>query len=112
MWGPGLFAVLALAGLSIAFRMAPLLAITTELVNQSERGTFLALRNAVSQLGIAASTLSASYLFAGWGYAWVGVFSACLLTTSSLVILFFVKEPRPKGADAVSETGSRRQHEP
>ena len=95
-WGPGLFAVLALTGLSIAFRMAPLLAITTELVNPSERGTFLALRNALSQLGIAASTLSASYLFASWGYAWVGVFSACLLTTSSLVILFFVKEPQGK----------------
>ena len=93
VWGPGLFAVLALAGLSIAFRMAPLLAITTELVNASERGTFLALRNALSQLGIAASTLSASYLFASSGYAWVGVFSACLLTISSLVILFFVKEP-------------------
>ena len=95
-WGPGLFVVLALAGLSIAFRMAPLLAITTELVTPSERGTFLALRNAVSQLGIAASTLSASYLFASRGYSWVGVFSACLLTISSLVILFFVKEPQRK----------------
>jgi predicted MFS family arabinose efflux permease len=93
-WGPGLFVVLALAGLSIAFRMAPLLAITTELVTPSERGTFLALRNAVSQLGIAASTLSASYLFASRGYSWVGAFSACLLTISSLVILFFVKEPQ------------------
>ena len=65
---------LLLAGLSIAFRMAPLLAITTELVNPSERGTFLALRNALSQLGIAASTLSASYLFfrlgvcLGWAF--------------------------------------------
>jgi predicted MFS family arabinose efflux permease len=93
-WGPGLFAVLALTGLSIAFRMAPLLAITTELVNASERGTFLALRNALSQLGIAASTLSASYLFASSGYAWVGVFSACLLTISSLVIFLFVNEPQ------------------
>ena len=96
MWGPGLFAVLALTGLSIAFRMAPLLAITTELVNPSERGTFLALRNALSQLGITAATLSASYLFASWGYSWVGAFSACLLTISSLVILFFVKEPQRK----------------
>ena len=95
-WGPGLFVVLALAGLSIAFRMAPLLAITTELVNASERGTFLALRNALSQLGIAASTLSASYLFASSGYAWVGVLLACLLSISSLVILFFVKEPQRK----------------
>ena len=92
----GCLLVLALTGLSIAFRMAPLLAITTELVNASERGTFLALRNAVSQLGIAASTLSASYLFASSGYAWVGVFSACLLTISSLVILIFVKEPQRK----------------
>jgi len=108
MWGPGLFAVLALTGLSIAFRMAPLLAITTELVNPSERGTFLALRNALSQLGIAASTLSASYLFASWGYAWVGMFSACLLTISSLVILFFVKEPQQKEAEAVS--GAKQVH--
>jgi predicted MFS family arabinose efflux permease len=47
-------------------------------------------------LGIAAATLSTSYLFASWGYAWVGVFSACLLTISSLVMLFFVKEPMRK----------------
>jgi len=95
-WGSALFAVLALTGLSIAFRMAPILAITTELVGPGERGTFLALRNALSQLGIAASTLGASYLFASSGYAWVGLFSACLLTISSLVILFFVKEPRKR----------------
>lgn len=92
-WGPGLFAVLALTGLSIAFRMAPLLAITTELVSPAERGTFLALRNALSQLGIAASTLSASYIFSAGGYAWVGAFSAVLATISSLVILLFVREP-------------------
>jgi predicted MFS family arabinose efflux permease len=95
-WGSGMFAVLALTGLSIAFRMAPLLAITTELVTPGERGTFLALRNALSQLGIAASTLSASYIFASGGYPWVGAFSACLLSISSLVILFFVKEPEKK----------------
>lgn len=95
-WGPGLFSVLVLTGLSIAFRMAPLLAITTELVTPSERGTFLALRNALSQLGIAASTLGASYIFASGGYFWVGAFSACLLTISSLVILLFVKEPEKK----------------
>ena len=77
-WGPGMFAVLTLTGLSIAFRMAPLLAITTELVTPSERGTFLALRNALSQLGIAASTLSASYLFCrlgirvGWSFSRLG----------------------------------------
>jgi len=98
-WGPGLFAVLALTGLSIAFRMAPLLAITTELVDASERGTFLALRNALSQLGIAAATLTAAYVFASWGYFWVGTFSACLLTISSLIILMFVKEPQKKGMD-------------
>ena len=58
-----MFAVLALTGLSIAFRMAPLLAITTELVNPSERGTFLALRNALSQLGIQALPHSAALIF-------------------------------------------------
>jgi len=94
LWGPRLFVVLALTGLSIAFRMAPLLAITTEIVAPNERGTFLALRNALSQLGIAASTLTASYLFASWGYSLVGIFSACLLVISSLAILFFVREPQ------------------
>ncbi|MCI0621776.1 MAG: MFS transporter [Acidobacteria bacterium] len=95
-WGLWLFVVLALAGLSIAFRMAPLLAITTELVNPTERGTFLALRNALSQLGIAASTLLASYCFASSGYSLVGIFSACLLMASTILILFFVKEPHSK----------------
>ena len=95
-WGTGLFVVLALTGLSIAFRMAPLLAITTELVNPGERGTFLALRNALSQLGIAACTLGASYFFASGGYVKVGLFSAGLLAISSVVILLFVKEPKKR----------------
>ena len=55
-WNFWLFGVLGLAGLAIAFRIAPFLAIMTELVPSDERGTVLALRVALSQLGIALTT--------------------------------------------------------
>jgi hypothetical protein len=42
-------------------------------------------------MGIAASTLSASYLFGVVGICVGRVFSACSATISSLVILFFVR---------------------
>lgn len=93
-WNFWLFVFLAIAGFSIAFRMAPLLALTTELVGAEYRGTFLALRNALSQLGIAASVLLASYGYARKGYFLVGLISATLLIASTVLVLFLVHEPR------------------
>jgi len=89
----GLLILLGLAGFTVAFRMAPLLALTTELVASNERGTLLAVRSAVSSSGIAAATLAASYLYQSGGYRAVGLFAASLVLLSTFLILFFVIEP-------------------
>jgi predicted MFS family arabinose efflux permease len=83
-WSLGLFGLMGLA---------PLLAITTELVEPSERGTFLALRNALSNIGIAAATLAASYCYQAGGYLAVGAFASGLILASTLLIIRYVKEP-------------------
>src|SRR2546425_5566585 len=92
-WDLWLLGVLGLAGLAIAFWMAPFLAIITELVSPQQRGTLLAVRNTLSQLGIAASTWVSSYCYLYWGYPAVGLFSASLIAASTLVVLFLVVEP-------------------
>jgi len=93
--GVWLIACLGLAGFAIAFRMAPLLSIITELVTPQERGTLLALRNALSQVGIAASTFASSYFYVYAGYRAVGLFSAALVIVSTLLVLFLINEPIP-----------------
>ena len=101
-WNLWLFGGLGLAGLAIAFRMAPLLAIITELVPAQERGTLLAVRNTLSQLGIAASTLVSSYCYLYWGYQAVGLFSASLIVASTLLVLFLVEEPNQRRGTEIS----------
>jgi DHA1 family inner membrane transport protein len=93
-WNRALFALMGVAGFAIAFRMAPLLALTTELVDRRERGTFLALRNALSSLGIAISTLMASYFYQAKGYQTVGLFASGLTVVSTSLIFLFVREPK------------------
>jgi DHA1 family inner membrane transport protein len=92
-WGPWFFAAVGFAGLTMAFRMAPLLSIITELVPPRERGTLLALRNTLSQIGIAVSTFVSSYCYLFAGYSAVGLFSAVQVVLSTLLIVFLVAEP-------------------
>jgi predicted MFS family arabinose efflux permease len=95
--GLGLLICLALAGLTIAFRMAPLLSIATELVSSRERGTLLALRNASSQLGIAISTFISSYCYLYGGYQAVGFFASSQALVSTLLTWCLIREPKPEG---------------
>ena len=92
-WNFWLFGALGLAGLAIAFRIAPFLAITTELVLPEERGTVLALRVALSQLGIGLTTYLASHAFLYKGFRLVGLLVAVELLLSSALVFFFVVEP-------------------
>ena len=92
-WSTPLFVALGLAGMAMAFRMAPLLALLTELVSTKDRGTVLALRNALSQLGIGAASLASSYFFSAGGYRTVGTFCSLLIVLSILLIILLVKEP-------------------
>ncbi len=93
-WDAWFFVALGLAGVATAFRMAPLLAIMTELVSSGERGTLLALRSTLSQFGIALSTFISSLCYSSAGYQTVGIFNAGLMGLSTLLIVFWVREPR------------------
>jgi predicted MFS family arabinose efflux permease/pimeloyl-ACP methyl ester carboxylesterase len=88
-WGPGLWVVAVATAFAAAVRVAPLQALITELVEPSERATYVALRNASSQLGIAAAVAAGGRVYQSMGLFGVGLLSAALtlgawLTTRKL----------------------------
>jgi len=90
--GAGL--VLGIAALSIAAaaRQAPLHALTTEIVPPEVRGGYVALRNAASQLGIAAvATISATAFDAGGfgAVSWIAAITTLLIPLCCV----WLKEP-------------------
>ncbi len=93
-WGPVLFAVFGVISLSAAFRQGPMEALLTEVVPAACRGSFIALKNSFSQLGIGLAALVSGILFERSGY-----FAVCLLGAISNLaaaggILVFVRERR------------------
>ena len=94
-WGLGLLAVFALASLGAAFRQGPLTALMTEMVPAKQRGSFIALRNIASQLGIGATAYLGGVLFQRSGYA--AVTSLCAAMTAAVVVLLatHIVEPDP-----------------
>ena len=66
----GMWLVLGIAALSIAAsaRQAPLHALTTEIVGPEIRGEYIAVRNAASQVGIAAVATVSAYAFDAGGF--------------------------------------------
>jgi predicted MFS family arabinose efflux permease len=87
-----LYALLALVGVSVAARLAPLQSLITELVPADSRGAYVALRNTFSQCGNAAGAMAAAALYER-GFEYV-----CFLTAgfslAAFGILLFVEEPR------------------
>jgi predicted MFS family arabinose efflux permease len=79
----GLWLVIGVAGLSVAAaaRQAPLHALTTEIVGPEARGEYIAIRNAASQVGIAAVATISAYAFD------VGGFLAVALIASMVTLL-------------------------
>jgi predicted MFS family arabinose efflux permease len=73
-WGLTLFLVFGLISLSAAFRQGPMEALLTEVVPAERRGSFIALKNSFSQLGIGLAALVSGLLFDRAGY-----FAVCLL---------------------------------
>jgi DHA1 family inner membrane transport protein len=84
-WGVGLLAVFALASLGAAFRQGPLTALMTEMVPAAQRGSFIALRNIFSQMGIGATAYLGGVLFQKSGYT--PVTSLCAAMTAIVVVL-------------------------
>ncbi len=65
-WGVVLIVLVALTAFVASLRIAPLQALITELVPHTERATYVALRNASSQLGIAASVAACAAVYGPW----------------------------------------------
>jgi MFS transporter, DHA1 family, purine base/nucleoside efflux pump len=92
-WGVLLFVVFGFLSLSAAFRQGPITALISELVEERERGSFIALRNIFSQLGIASSAFLGGVLYVRWGYS--GVAALCTIFTLVVVWLLahYLEEP-------------------
>ncbi len=84
-WGLGLLSAFALASLGAAFRQGPLTALMTEMVPAPQRGSFIAMRNISSQMGIGATAYLGGVLFQRSGYA--AVTTLCAVMTAIVVIL-------------------------
>ncbi len=95
-WGVPLIGLFFLISLCISFRQTALHTLQTELVQGGERGAFLALRNAGSQLGISISVLVAGNLYSQIGYRGVTVWAALLTLFSSTILYFLSEEPMEK----------------
>jgi DHA1 family purine base/nucleoside efflux pump-like MFS transporter len=96
-WGWGLLGVFALASLGAAFRQGPLTALMTEMVPAAQRGSFIALRNISSQMGIGATAYLGGVLFQRSGYA--AVTTLCAVMTAAVVVLLATHIVEPRGAD-------------
>jgi predicted MFS family arabinose efflux permease len=88
----GVFFFCATGGLAIALRESPFQALISELAPASERGAYIALRNATSQLAIAAAVSICGFLFERFGFYAVAYFAAgCSVVASGLA--WWIPEP-------------------
>jgi predicted MFS family arabinose efflux permease len=91
-WGVVLFIVFGLISLSAAFRQGPMEALVTEVVSPTSRGTFVALKNSFSQLGIAVAALLSGILFEWKGYAAICILCATLNVMAAAVMVLLVRD--------------------
>ncbi len=80
-WGVPLFGVFCAISLAAAFRQGPMEALLTECVPPGSRGSFIALKNSFSQLGIALAALLSGILFQRIGYS-----AVCLLGAAANIL--------------------------
>lgn len=96
-WDIPLFLVLFSISLFIAFRQTALQTLQTQLTSPEQRGSYLALRNGFSQLGISFSVFIAGFIYEGPGYAGVVIWAAGLTLLASLLLYGWVSEPGRDG---------------
>ena len=77
-WGWPLWTGIAVLGIAASARQAPLHALTTEIVGPEIRGEYTAMRNAASQIGIAAAAAVSALVFDSSGFAGVSIVAAVL----------------------------------
>ena len=91
-WGILLTVGFFVISLSVVFRQTALHTLQTELVDSRERGSFMALRNSFSQLGISVSVFFAGYLYSNFGYEAVTVLAAFLTLLASGIFFWVINE--------------------
>lgn len=96
-WNVYLIVTLFMISLLIGFRQTSLQTLQTQLISLERRGSFLALRNCASQLGISAAVFVAGILYTGFGYAAVTCLAAGLTLMGSFLLYLLIPEPREKG---------------
>jgi predicted MFS family arabinose efflux permease len=77
-WGWPLWLGIAVLGVAASARQAPLHALTSEIVGAEIRGEYTAVRNAASQIGIAAAAAVCARVFDASGFSGVSVVAAVL----------------------------------
>jgi DHA1 family inner membrane transport protein len=108
-WGFGLLAVFVGVSLGIGFRQGPITALMTEMVPQHRRGSFVALRNIASQLGIGAAVAGGGLLYEWRGYFAVTSLSALMAGLVALLLTTHITEPHAAEAERSGQpaVGSR-----
>ena len=66
-------------------------ALLTEVVHPGLRGSFVALKNSFSQLGIGMAALLSGALYESGGYSWVCLFCAALNLLAAVSMLTLVR---------------------
>ncbi|MGQ9897938.1 MAG: MFS transporter [Acidobacteriota bacterium] len=105
-WTWGLYASVSFAALCAAVRVAPLQALTSELVAPHERPAFIALRNGCSQLGIVATVALASVAYRASGFLAVALVCAGV-TVMAWLCLRGLDDPQQVGQTSSEAPRSR-----
>jgi predicted MFS family arabinose efflux permease len=92
-WSGFLVGVFALANFAAAFRQGAVTALMTELAPRRGRGSFIAMRNIASQVGIATTALLGGILFERFGYGGVGFLCTALTLVVVLLLTTLIQEP-------------------
>jgi predicted MFS family arabinose efflux permease len=92
-WGIILLTIFGLTSLGAALRQGPLTALMTELVPDTQRGSFMAARGVSSQAGIGVAAFLGGVLYERYGY--FAVTALCTLMTAAVVALLaaYITEP-------------------
>lgn len=93
-WGVLLLVIFGFTSLGTAFRQGPITALMTEIAPADLRGSYMAARGLLSQLGISATVFVGGILYERSGYA--AVTGLCAIMTVGVVALLaiYIREPQ------------------
>ena len=97
-----MLAVFVGVSLGIGFRQGPITALMTEMVPQHRRGSFVALRNIASQLGIGAAVAGGGLLYEWRGYFAVTSLSALMAGLVALLLTTHITEPETAETERIA----------